>query len=38
MQIQDYNVKTAEEMARSCDGFKFRGFKDLTPANYPRVN
>jgi hypothetical protein len=37
-QIHENNVKTTEEMARACDGFKFRGFKHLTPVNYPRVN
>jgi hypothetical protein len=23
MQIHEYNVKTTEEMARACDGFKY---------------
>jgi hypothetical protein len=35
MQIQEYNVKTTGEMARACDGFKFRGFKYV--AHFPRV-
>jgi hypothetical protein len=35
MQIHEYNVKTTEEMARACDGFKFRGFKYF--AQFPRV-
>jgi hypothetical protein len=35
MQIHEYNVKTTEEMARACDGFKFRGFKYF--AHLPRV-
>jgi hypothetical protein len=37
-QIHEYNVKTTEALARACDGFKCRGFKHLTPVNYPRVN
>jgi hypothetical protein len=35
MQIHEYNVKTTEEMARACDGFKFRAFKYF--AHFPRV-
>jgi hypothetical protein len=30
MQIQEYNVKTTEEMGRACDGFKYF-------AHFPRV-
>jgi hypothetical protein len=35
MQINEYNVKTTEAMARAYDGFKFRSFKHFTPVNFP---
>jgi hypothetical protein len=33
--IHEYSVKTTEEMARACDGFKFRGFKYFV--HFPHV-